>query len=60
MNPPPAGEFVLPSPTALQRVRSRRGLGSVLPLLGPVFTTPEFVMLSVPVLTPLPVQWLPT
>ena len=37
MNPPPAGELVLPSPSALQRVRQRRGLGSVLPLLGPAF-----------------------
>jgi manganese transport protein len=35
--PPPAGELVLPSPTALQRVRSRRGLGAILPLLGPAF-----------------------
>jgi manganese transport protein len=35
--PPPVGELVLPSPSALQRVRSRRGLGAVLPLLGPAF-----------------------
>jgi len=35
--PPPVGELVLPSPTALQRVRSRRGLGAILPLLGPAF-----------------------
>jgi manganese transport protein len=35
--PPPAGELALPSPSALQRVRSRRGLSSVLPLLGPAF-----------------------
>ena len=35
--PPPAGELALPSPSALQRVRSRRGLGAVLPLLGPAF-----------------------
>jgi manganese transport protein len=30
-------EAVLPAPTALQRVRERRGLGSILPLLGPAF-----------------------
>ena len=35
--PPPAGELALPSPSALQRVRSRRGLSSILPLLGPAF-----------------------
>jgi len=37
VNPPPAGELALPSPSALQRVRQRRGLRSVLPLLGPAF-----------------------
>jgi manganese transport protein len=35
--PPPAGELALPSPSALQRVRSRRGLSAILPLLGPAF-----------------------
>jgi manganese transport protein len=35
--PPPAGELALPSPSALQRVRSRRGLAAILPLLGPAF-----------------------
>jgi manganese transport protein len=35
--PPPIGEAVLRAPSALQRVRQRRGLGSVLPLLGPAF-----------------------
>jgi manganese transport protein len=35
--PPPAGELALPTPTALQRVRSRRGLAAILPLLGPAF-----------------------
>ena len=34
---PAAGEGVLRAPSALQRVRSRRGLRSVLPLLGPAF-----------------------
>jgi manganese transport protein len=34
---PPAGEAILRAPTALQRVRERRGMGSVLPLLGPAF-----------------------
>ena len=34
---PPAGEAILRAPSALQRVRQRRGLGSVLPLLGPAF-----------------------
>jgi manganese transport protein len=37
VNPPPAGEAILRAPSALQRVRQRRGLGSVLPLLGPAF-----------------------
>jgi manganese transport protein len=35
--PPPIGEAVLPGPSALQLVRQRRGLRSVLPLLGPAF-----------------------
>jgi manganese transport protein len=35
--PPPAGELALPRPSALQRVRSRRGLSAILPLLGPAF-----------------------
>jgi manganese transport protein len=37
VNAPPAGEAILLSPSALQRVRQRRGLRSVLPLLGPAF-----------------------
>jgi len=37
VSPPPAGEAVLHGPSALQRVRSRGGLRSVLPLLGPAF-----------------------
>jgi manganese transport protein len=41
--PPPAdagaaaAAVTLPPPTALQRIRARRGLGGVLPLLGPAF-----------------------
>jgi manganese transport protein len=37
LNAPPAGEAILLPPSALQRVRQRRGLRSVLPLLGPAF-----------------------
>jgi manganese transport protein len=37
VNAPPAGEAILLSPSALQRVRQRRGLRSVMPLLGPAF-----------------------
>lgn len=45
MNPPPppppatetAGAVALPPPSELQRIRSRRGLKGILPLLGPAF-----------------------
>ncbi|MGB2711755.1 MAG: Nramp family divalent metal transporter [Conexibacter sp.] len=43
MNPPPpplvdpAAAVALPAPSALQRIRARRGLRGVLPLLGPAF-----------------------
>lgn len=45
MNPPPpppsvsetAGAVALPAPSELQRIRSRRGLKGILPLLGPAF-----------------------
>ena len=45
MNPPPppppavdaSGAVALPSPSALQQIRARRGLRGVLPLLGPAF-----------------------
>jgi manganese transport protein len=42
MTPPPvadsaAAAVTLPAPTALQRIRARRGLRRVLPLLGPAF-----------------------
>jgi manganese transport protein len=37
VSPPPAAEAILRGPSALQRVRARGGLRSVLPLLGPAF-----------------------
>jgi manganese transport protein len=37
VSPPPAAEAILRGPSALERVRARGGLRSVLPLLGPAF-----------------------